>query len=87
MISHEVPASLREENLQRYIRRAWPLLPGHVLRELMKKKDVRVNGIKCGKDDSVRGGDLLEIFADSRYFEILAEVIYDDGHLLAAVKP
>ena len=35
MIRHEVPASLREENLQRYIRRAWPLLPGYVLRERM----------------------------------------------------
>ena len=87
MIRHEAPASLREENLQRYIKRAWPLLPGHVLRELMKKKDVRVNGIKCGKDDTVRGGDLLEIYADSRHFEVPAEVIFDDGHLLAAVKP
>ena len=87
MIRHEAPASLREENLQRYLKRAWPLLPGHVLRELMKKRDVRVNGVKCGKDDSVRGGDVLEIYADSRHFEIPAEVIYDDGHLLAAVKP
>ena len=87
MIRHEVPASRREENLQRYIKRAWPLLPGHVLRELMKKRDVRVNGVKCGKDDAVHGGDLLEIFADSRHFEVPAEVIYDDGHLLAAVKP
>ena len=87
MIRHEVPASLRVENLQRYLKRAWPLLPGHVLRELMKKKDVRVNGVKCGKDDAVHGGDLLEIYADNRHFEIPAEVIFDDGHLLAAVKP
>ena len=57
------------------------------MRELMKKKDVRVNGIKCGRDDSVHGGDVLEIFADSRHFEVPAEVLYDDGHLLAAVKP
>ena len=48
---------------------------------------MRVNGVKCGKDDAVRGGDVLEIFADSRYFEVPAEVIFDDGHLLAAVKP
>ena len=87
MIRHEVPASLRVENLQRYLKRAWPLLPGHVLRELMKKKDVRVNGVKCGKDDAVHGGDLLEIYADHRHFEVPAEVIHDDGHLLAAVKP
>ena len=87
MIRHEVPASLRVENLQRYLKRAWPLLPGHVLRELMKKRDVRINGIKCGKDETVRGGDVLEIYADSRHFEVPAEVIYDDGHLLAAVKP
>ena len=87
MIRHEVPASLRVENLQRYLKRAWPLLPGHVLRELMKKRDVRINGIKCGKDETVRGGDVLEIYADSRHFEVPAEVIYDDGHLLAEVKP
>ena len=87
MIKHTVPSKLRQEELSRYLRRAWPLLPGHVLRELLKKKDVRVNGVKSGKGDNVRGGDVLEIYAADKYFEIPAEVIFDDGKLLAAVKP
>ena len=44
MNRHEIPSGVGPEELSRYIRRAWPLLPGHVLRDLMKKRDVRVNG-------------------------------------------
>lgn len=87
MIRHEIPSGVRSEELSRYIRRAWPLLPGHVLRDLMKKKDVRVNGVKTGRGEMVRGGDVLEIYAPDRYFEAEAEILFEDGHLLAAVKP
>ena len=87
MIRHEVPASVKSEELSRYLKRAWPLLPGHVLRELLKKKDVRIGGVKSGKGDMVRGGDVLEIYAPEKHFCIPAEVIFDDGHLMAAVKP
>jgi len=87
MIRHEVPASLKGEELSRYIKRAWPLLPGHVLRELLKKKDVRIGGVKSGKGDMVRGGDVLEIYAPEKHFCVSAEVIFDDGRLMAAVKP
>ena len=87
MIKHTVPSKLRQEELSRYLKRAWPLLPGHVLRELLKKKDVRIGGVKSGKGDLVCGGDTLEIYAADKYFEIPAEVIFDDGKLIAAVKP
>ena len=87
MIRHEVPALVRAEELSRYLRRAWPLLPGHALRDLLKKKDVRVNGARSGKGAQVRGGDVLEIYGDSRWFEPAAEILFDDGRLLAAVKP
>ena len=68
MIKHTVPSKLRQEELSRYLKRAWPLLPGHVLRELLKKKDVRIGGVKSGKGDLVRGGDTLEIYAADKYF-------------------
>lgn len=87
MIRHEIPAGVPAEELSRYMKRAWPLLPGHVLRDLLKKRDVRVNGAKAGKGDSVRGGDALEIYAPEKYFAPMAEIIFDDGRLLAAVKP
>ena len=87
MIRHEVPAGVKSEELSRYLLRAWPLLPGHVLRELMKKKDVRINGTKSTKGDLVRSGDVLEIFAPDKHFAGEVEVIFDDGQLMAAVKP
>lgn len=87
MIRHVAPPELGGEELSRYLRRAWPLLPGHVLRELLKKRDVRINGAKAGKGNSVRGGDVLEIYAAEKYFLGDAEILFDDGRLLAAVKP
>lgn len=87
MIRHTVPQTVRQEELSRYLKRAWPLLPGHALRDLLKRKDVRINGVKSGRGDSVRGGDFLEIYADAKYFESLPEVVFDDGRLIAAVKP
>ncbi len=87
MIRHEVPANLREEELSRYLRRAWPLLPGYVAKELLKRRDVRVNGVRSGRDALVHGGDALEIYGAARWFEPEVEVLFDDGRLLAAVKP
>lgn len=87
MIRHVAPPEMQAEELSRYLKRAWPLLPGHVLREILKKRDVRVNGVKAGKGDAVRGGDILEIYAANRYFEEGAALLFDDGRLLAAVKP
>lgn len=84
---HEVPAGVQPEELSRYLKCAWPLLPGHVLRDLLKKKDVRINGVKSGRGEMVRGGDALEIYAPERYFGADAQILFDDGHLLAAVKP
>ena len=87
MIRHEVPAGVAAEELSRYLRRAWPLLPGHALRNLLKDRDVRVNGARSGKGAQVRGGDVLEIYGDARWFEPAVEILFDDGCLLAAVKP
>lgn len=87
MIRHEIPSGVRPEELSRYLKRAWPLLPGHVLRDLLKRKDVRINGVKAGKGENVRGGDVLEIYAAEKHFGAEAEIIFDDGRLLAAVKP
>ena len=87
MIRHEVPASVKAEELSRYLRRAWPLLPGHALRDILKNRDVRINGARSGKGAQLRGGDVLEIYGDARWFEPAVEILYDDGHLLAAVKP
>ena len=86
MIRHIVPAGVRE-NLGRYLRRAWPMLPKFVYNDILKKRDVRINGEKSGRDAQVRGGDVLDIYAGDQYLCPEAEVLFDDGRLMAAIKP
>ena len=39
MTTHTVPPGVPEMPLERYIRRAWPLLPGHALQRAMRARD------------------------------------------------
>ena len=87
MIAHNIPSGVPEMPLERYLRRAWPMLPGRVLREILKKRDVRVNGAKSGGDAPVSGGDALAIYADAKWFEPEPDVLWTDDKLIACVKP
>lgn len=87
MIQHTIPDPVPPMALAKYLRRAWPLIPGHVLRELEKRRDVRVNGGRSGADQVVRGGDELVIYGDSVWFEPEGEVLFSDGRLIVALKP
>ena len=86
MIRHIVPAGV-QENLGRYLRRAWPMLPKFIYNDILKKRDVRINGEKSGSDAPVRGGDVLDIYAGDQYLRPEADVLFDDGRLMAAIKP
>ena len=87
MMRHEVPRGMAGAPLSRYLKRAWPMLPGFVLRDILKKRDVRRDGVRLSADDVVRGGDVLEIYAPDRHLCPPVEVLFDDGRLMAAVKP
>ena len=87
MTTHTVPQGVPEMPLERYIRRAWPLLPGHMLQRAMKARDVRVNGVRAGARDDVRGGDALTLYIDSKWLEPEPEVLFSDGRLIVAIKP
>ena len=87
MTLHRVPANVWPMPLERYVRRAWPLLPGHVLRDALKKKDIRVNGVRCDGSATVNGGDELALYMEARWLAPEAEVLWSDNRLIAAVKP
>ena len=87
MIEHRIPDAAPAMPLDRYLRRAWPMVPGRVLRALDKRKDVRVNGQKSDGRVTVRGGDALSIYAEARWFEPEADILWTDEKLIAAVKP
>ena len=87
MTAHAVPAGVAPMPLERYLRRAWPLVPGRVLRDALKKRDVRVNGARSGADAVVRGGDMLALYIDARWLEPEPEILWTDDRLIVAVKP
>ncbi len=74
-------------SLARYLSRAFPMCPGHILRGALKKRDVRVGGARAGEDALVSGGDLLTVYIDERHLTAPAAVLYDDGRILALDKP
>ena len=87
MTEHRVPAGVPRAPLEKYLRRAWPLTPGWVFRDALKRRDVRVNGARAGADAEVRGGDALALYIDGKWLEPEAEVLWTDERLIAAVKP
>ena len=87
MTAHRVPGGVPPMPLERYLKRAWPMLPGHVLREALKKRDVRVNGARSGGEAVVRGGDALALYIDAKWLEPAAEILFSDDRLIVAVKP
>ena len=87
MTLHRVPEGLAPMGLEKYLRRAWPMVPGRVFRDTLKKRDVRVNGVRAGLGDTVRGGDALTLYIEDRWLAPEAEVIFTDDRLIVAVKP
>lgn len=87
MIEHEIPAGVRPMAAERYVRRAWPMLPGSAVRRLFQRRDVKRGGVRLGADDAVAGGDRLTLYLPDAWTDFTIETVFDDGRLLAAVKP
>ena len=87
MIAHTVPDGVPAMPLDRYLRRAWPMVPGHVFREIYKKRDARVNGARADGATTVGGGDAILLYADAARFSPPPEVLWTDDRLIVAVKP
>lgn len=87
MRKHVVPPGVSPMPLRQYLSRAFPAAPAWLLRETLKKKDVRVNGVKSAADAAVRGRDELTLYIDERYLTAPPEVIYEDEALIVVDKP
>ena len=87
MIRHTIPENVPPLALEKYLRRAWPMLPGHALRDMLKKRGARVNGVRADGKTAVRGGDALTLYGDDRWLAPEPEILWTDEKLIAAVKP
>ena len=84
---HTVPSEVGPMPLEKYLRRAWPLMPGRVLRDALKKRDVKLNGARVGADAAVKGGDELALYIPDSWLAPEPEVLFSDDRLIVAVKP
>lgn len=74
-----------EETLMKSLRRAWPLLPEHAIREALRNKDLLVNGSRANRDTRAKSGDELVIYTRYEMREI--PIIFEDKHYLIVNKP
>ena len=87
MTKHRVPETLTPVRLSRYLSRAWPLTPDWVFRDALRKRDVRVDGVKAAPDTLVSGGQELTLYVPERHLTGEVNVLFEDGALLALEKP
>ncbi len=81
-----IPDGVIRMPAETYITRAWPYAGKNRVRELLNKKQVRVNGEKVAADASVCAGDELTVYYDGKY-DFSLEFLFDDGCVMAFVKP
>jgi 23S rRNA pseudouridine955/2504/2580 synthase len=82
-----VADGVRAMSLARYLSRAFPMCPGPVLRGALKRRDVRVNGLRAGGDAQIDAGDRLIVYISDRFLTAPAKVLYEDAEILALEKP
>lgn len=87
MKEHVVPDGVQEMKLARYLARAYPMMPGHALRQALGRRDVRVNGQKADDGATVAGGDAVRIYVPDECLSGPVRVIHAGEGLIAVDKP
>lgn len=79
-----VPENAPAQRLENYLSRAFPLLPPHVIRTALSKKDVKQNGVRCSREAALIPGARVQLYTA---FQAEIPVVYEDEHILLLHKP
>ena len=82
--SVRVPQHVPRITLGVYVRRAFCLLPEHALRDAFSQRDIKMDGVRCGREEQVRPGSEVAVYTP---YEARLPVAYEDAHVLALDKP
>lgn len=85
MMEHEVPAEVRPTRVDRYLERLLPQVRPWEIREMLKRRDVKVNGARVRGDYPVAGGDRIVLYAAIAQPPL--PVVYEDANLILINKP
>lgn len=78
------PENVPSMTLGNYVRKAFPLLSDRALRDAFAKRDVKMDGVRSGREEMIKGGAEVTVFTPA---EMLIPVAYEDAHLLVLDKP
>lgn len=79
-----IPENAPRQKLESYLAHAFPLLPGHVIRNALSKKDVKLDGVRSGKDAWAQPGSRVLLYTA---FSVSLPIVYEDEHVLIVHKP
>jgi len=80
----QVPQHVPAITLGGYVRRAFPLLPESALRSAFDRRDVKMDGKRCGKGEKVVPGSVVTVFTEH---QAMMPIAYEDTDVLAVDKP
>ncbi len=81
------PESIQETRLYPLLRRLMPELPDYALREAFQKRDVKMNGIRTGKDAIALPGAEIAVYSSYTAAPVLVDIVYADENVVIVVKP
>lgn len=73
----EIEKKYSGKRIDKLLKEVFPNMPLNALHKAFRKKDIKVNGTRVGKDYTVVPGDVVEIYIADR---ILNGIPYKDGH-------
>ncbi len=82
-----VPDGANGMTLNRYVRRAWPMMPAFAARDYLKRKQARVNGERASGECVLRSGDELEVYVNKKHAPARIHIIRENGGIVAFMKP
>lgn len=86
MMEHEVPAGVTATRVDRYLERLLPQVRAWEIREILKRRDVKVNGARVRGDHLVAEGDRIVLYGKIEKQPSLP-VVYEDANLILVYKP
>ena len=79
-----VPSCAEGMQAARYIQQAMPLLPAHTVRDAFVHRDVKMDGKRVGRNETVVPGAQIRLFTG---FTVEIPVVYEDEAILLLNKP
>ncbi len=80
----KIPANYHTTKLINYAYTAFPLLPDYVIKNAFKKKDVKLNDVRCTLDTQTVANAQVKLYTP---FKATLSVVYEDENILLIDKP